>query len=586
MAFYGLKKTLRSRFSGRESGQVAPQLNLRSLDPRRSSRFGVDMERSFFLVIPYSLITQSITGLVGHYDMATFGGVREGNILPDALYLLYFGWKYRSHQIPSQNRALPGGSKMKPTKKVKVTYCKSRQGWPGSRRASALIVSLMFVLIFSALAISMMAMSGTNVQLASNHHNVNNALEAAQSGQQVLRYWLSRVLFSSSTVPANYFSTIIAGIKNDLSTNGITNMTLKNDGSIGAVTLDSNNGLTFDGQMSIDLSQSPPKLRARVTGHSGDITRTITILYSIQPYTFPIFNYGLATKGPVSFPGNPTITAVNSSWEADIFIESSSNPIAMQSIGNLNFDGNISIGNPIANVDFQSSIQIAGDTGQTAIDNHVSIGNDSPEFPVPDVDRFRVYATGSPILNSSDPRLSAAGPTLTNVRIKGGVNPVFQGSVIINGVLFIESPNVVIFKRNVALNGLIAADGDVNNADPAVNRIDFVGNFASGPYPSDPMFDVMRAEEGTSILAPGFSTSFSGNFSALEGVVAVSGAHFSGNVNAQIKGSIINYSGSATVIEGNSVMNFNRAGTTKIPAGFDLYRELDYVPTSYAEAAL
>jgi len=463
---------------------------------------------------------------------------------------------------------------MKPTKKVKAAYYK--------RRASALIVSLMFVLIFSALAISMMTMSGTNVQLASNHHHVNNALAAAQSGQEVVRYWLSRVLFSSSTLQANYFTTIVAGIKNDLSTNGITNVSLQLDGSIGAVALNSNTGLTFDGQIQIDSNQ-PTILQTRVTGHSGDIARTITILYNIQPYVFPIFNFGLATKGPVNFPGNPTITAVNSSWEADIFIESASNPIAMLTIGNLNFDGNINIGNPGANVDFQATVQIAGDFGQPAIDNHVSIGNDSPEFPVPDTDHFRTYATG-PIINSSTDL--SKGMTLTNATIAPGTNPVFLQNVIINGVLFIESPNKVTFTRNVALNGLIAADGDINNPDPAINRIDFQGNFASGPYPSDPQFDVMREEEGTSILAPGFFTTFSGNFSALEGVVAVSGAHFAGNVNAQIKGSIINYSNSPTVIEGNATMNFNRAGSTKIPAGFDLYRELDYVPASYAESAL
>lgn len=467
---------------------------------------------------------------------------------------------------------------MKPTKNVKVAYYK--------RRASALIVSLMFVLIFSALAISMMTMSGTNVQLASNHHNVNMALAAAQSGQEVMRYGISGVLFSSSTQPANYFSTIVATLNEYLSDKGVTNVAVQSDGSIGAVMMDSTTGQNFDAQISVDLSQSPPKLQTRVTGHSGDIARTITILYNIQPYVFPIFNFGLATKGPVNFPGNPTITAVNSSWEADIFIESSSDPIAMLSIGNLNFDGDVNIGNPAANVDFQAAVQIAGDTGQTAIDNHVSVGNDSPEFPTPDTERFRVYATGSPILNSSDPRLSAPGPTLTNVLIKSGVNPVFQGSVKIEGVLFIECPNRVTFSKNVALNGIIVGDGLVKDADPASRRIDILGNFASGPYPSDPMFDVMREEEGTSILAPGFFVTFSGNFSTLEGVIAVSGVHFSGNVNAQIKGSIINYSNSPTVIEGNAVMNFDRAGTTKIPAGFDLYQELDYVPTSYAEAAL
>jgi hypothetical protein len=473
-----------------------------------------------------------------------------------------------------QWRLFLGGRKMTPAKKVNIA-CRNR-------RASALIVSLMFVLIFSALAISMMTLSSTNIQLASNHHNVNTALATAQSGQEVIRYWLSHVLFSSSTPQASYFSTIVGQLKSDLSSNSITNVTLQNDGSIGAVMMDSATGQRFDASIQINPSQ-PTILQTQVTGYSGDITRTIRTLYNIQPYVFPIFNYGLATKGPVNFPGNPTITAVNESWEADIFIESSGSPIAMLSIGNLNFDGNVNIGNPAANVDFQAAVQIAGEYGQTAIDNHVSIGNDSPEFPVPDTDRFRVYATGPVIDGPTD---LSKGITLTNASIKAGTNPVFKGTATINGVLFIESPNKVTFERNVALNGIMVGDGDVMNPDPASRRIDILGNFASGPYPSGSQFDALRAEEGTSILAPGFFTTFSGNFSTLEGIVAVSGVHFAGNVNAQIKGSIINYSNSPTVIEGNATMNFNREGSTKIPAGFDLYRELDYSPTSYSESAL
>jgi Tfp pilus assembly protein PilX len=461
---------------------------------------------------------------------------------------------------------------MTPAKKVRITR--------GKRRASALIVALMFVLIFSALALSMMTISGTNVQLASNHHNIDGALSSAQSGQEVVRYWLSQVLFPSSTKQADYFSAVIAALKTDLTSAKITNVVVQDDGSIGTVMLDSTAGLTFDAQLKmIDVNT----VQARVTGHSGGIARTIRTQYNIQPYVFPIFNYGLATKGPINFPGNPTITAVNAAWEADVFVESLNNSIAMLSIGNVNFDGDIKIGNPAGTVDFESAVQIAGDYGQTAIDNHVSSGNDSPQFPVPDVNLFTAYATGPVVDSSWD---LSKGITLTNATIKAGTNPDFQGTVTVNGVLFIQSPNKVTFGSNMQLNGILVANGDVINPDPSSRRIDILGNFASGPYPSDPQFDAIRNQIGTSIIAPGFFVTFGGNFSTLEGVVAASGLYFSGNVNAQVKGSLINYSNSPTVIEGNAVMNFDRANSTKIPAGFDLYRELDYVPASYAESAL
>ncbi len=56
---------------------------------------------------------------------------------------------------------------------------KNKSEWL-SRRGAVLIISMIFVLIFSTLAVSMATMSGTtNIQLASNQHKVNSTLSAA-----------------------------------------------------------------------------------------------------------------------------------------------------------------------------------------------------------------------------------------------------------------------------------------------------------------------------------------------------------------------------------------------------------------------
>ncbi|MGD8500634.1 MAG: pilus assembly PilX N-terminal domain-containing protein, partial [Phycisphaerales bacterium] len=127
---------------------------------------------------------------------------------------------------------------MKPTKKK---TCQKRPG-------AALIVSMIFVLIFSALAFSMATLSATNVQIASNHQNVNAALAAAQSGQEVMRFWSSRVLIASSTAQADYLSAIVTALQDDLKGNSVSNVAVQTDGSIGTVMLDSTAGLSFDGQ--------------------------------------------------------------------------------------------------------------------------------------------------------------------------------------------------------------------------------------------------------------------------------------------------------------------------------------------------
>ena len=449
-----------------------------------------------------------------------------------------------------------------------------------SRAGVALIVALMFVVIFTALGVCIATMSGSNVQIASNHHNLNAALGAAQSGQEILRYWLSRVRIASSTPLNQYLTEVIAAVQAELADSGVTGLSLAADGSITAVTLDSATGRNFDGRLMIDPNQ-PTILQVCITGYSGQALRTVITSYSFEPYEFPIFNYGLATKGPLNFPGNPTITAVNEAWEADMFVESLGSALAVEVLGNTNFDGDINIGSASANVYFDGDVQIAGDHGQAAIDNHVHIGMDSPEFPVPDTDYFRHYATGATIDSSTD---TTDNMVLVNARIAAGANPHFTGNVQIQGVLFIEAPNIVIFDGNADIKGMIVADGDA--ANPGTNSMTFNGNFQSGPFPGDSQFDNVRMEEGSSVLAPGFGMTLTGNFSSLGGVMAVSGFHLAGNAGALVEGTIVNYSGSPTLVDGNATLNFDRAASVKIPAGFDLYRELDYEPSLYCEAGI
>jgi Tfp pilus assembly protein PilX len=451
------------------------------------------------------------------------------------------------------------------------------------REGAVLIIAMIFVLIFSALAVSMATISGTNAQLASNHHKVDCALGSAESGLDVERYWLDTVIFPSNTPVNKYFTTIMNSLESNMDANSITNIILKKPlGTISPVTLDSVTGQTFSGLMRVSDSNSYI-LEVFSTGGNDPITRTIKVDFNIEPYEHPIFNFGLATKGPLNYTGNPTTNGAAEAWEADIYIESSGSANALSVAGNTNFHGDIMIGNPAANASFGADVLIDGDQGQTAIDNHVHIGVDPVDFPEPDTARFSPYATGITIDSSTD--LSSIPNPLVNATIAAGTDPNFPKGVNIQGILLIESPNVVTFTSNVALQGIIVGEGDVT-ADPATDRIDFMGNFSSGPYPPGAEFDAIRQEEGSSIVAPGFAASFQGNFSTLEGVVALSGVTFSGNVNAMIKGTIINYSDIPMTVEGNATMNFDRADSTKVPAGFDTLRVLTYNPSSYDEFSL
>ncbi len=66
------------------------------------------------------------------------------------------------------------------------------------QKGATLLLSMIFVLVFSALATSLATLSGSNVQVASNHHKVNTTLYAAQSGLECAKYLVSTVALAET----------------------------------------------------------------------------------------------------------------------------------------------------------------------------------------------------------------------------------------------------------------------------------------------------------------------------------------------------------------------------------------------------
>lgn len=450
-----------------------------------------------------------------------------------------------------------------------------------NRRGAVLIISLIFVVIFSALAVSMASLSGTNVQLASNQHRLNSALSSAQSGLQVMQYWLTRVKIPNSTVPSNYLSTIVNTLQNDLAANSISNISISYDGStitVPSVTLASVRDMRFEAAI---RQLNDDTLQMDVTGTNGQITRTIRVNYNIKPYKNPIFDYGIATKGPLNMQGNPNVDGLNQSIEADVYIESANNDDALLMKGNSAIAGDVSIANLDANPSVSNSSSIGGETGQDAIDNHITFGA-STDFPVPNPGVFEHYVD-----NIFEPETdTTTNLTLENIRIPADTNPHFSGHVILKGIVFVESPNIVEFTGNADITGIIIGDGDLNFPDEE-NQLIFRGNVDSSSVSElDATFGDIREETGTFLLAPGFSASFGGSFETLNGVIAASGIEFFGNAGGTVNGSVINYSETPMTLDGSIDLVFDRFELIEIPAGFDTDKVLEFQPGTYTELAL
>lgn len=452
------------------------------------------------------------------------------------------------------------------------------------RRGTVLILSLIFVLLFSTLAISTASLCGTNVQVAKNQCNSDKARACAESGLEIIRFWMNQISISGTTDDSQKLNQIANSLQTALSDENISNITTSFDGSniiIPNVVLDSETGQYF----SANISQvDNDTIQVDVTGTIDTITRTIRVNYFFGHSASTVFDFGVASRGPLALSGNVELDGANISVESNAYIESEDSILALSITGNSHIGGNVKIVNSLATVNLQGNAGIGGETGQDAVDNHVEFGVPNTEFPQPNPSYFEHYATNI-VDSSTDISLDA---TYENIRIVAGTNPNFTGNATINGVVFVENPNIVTFTGNVDITAIVIGDGDWTDNSQS-NSISFLGNVESAPVselPDTEPFTEIRNETGTFVMAPGFYLSFGGNFTALSGAIAGSGIEFFGNAGGTINGSIINYSNEEMSLCGNSDLYFNRSGIDDIPAGFVPQMTLQYDPESYSETIL
>jgi hypothetical protein len=459
------------------------------------------------------------------------------------------------------------------------------------QKGSALILSLMFVIMFFSLAVAVAGMSGANVQIAENHRKIDTARSCAESGLEVLRYWLNKIEISGTTPEELRFDVLYAKLADVLKAGGATNIKLCFTGSaimIDNVSLDSSLGKTFSAVLTkvFEDDEDDPYddddvegVQVDVTGHYKSFNRKIRTKYEFEDRADTVFDFGVASKGPVSLSGNVDLAGVNLMVESNAYIESENTQQALLIVGNSQIAGEVKIVNPYAYVYLQGGkAGIGGDTGADAMD-HVKIGVGACEFPEMNPGAYAGYATNTLTGDTT------ADASYENLRIPANRNPNFSGQVTLKGVIFIEAPNVVTFSGGVDITGIIVTNGDSTD-NSGTNQLVFTGNVAGHPVtelPQTAQFAGLHDDTGTFIMAPGFHVGFGGSFSTLSGAIAANGIQMWGNAGGVINGSIINYSDAQMTLQGNTDLYFNRSGLSDVPAGFVPRLILEYDNSSYME---
>ena len=460
---------------------------------------------------------------------------------------------------------------------------------PGNvrRRGLASVLAMLFLVLFSTLAVGFYAATTLSAQVAKNERSLTTAQSAAESGMEFMRYQLGIITVPPGT-PSNQLLTTVYGL---LSTNlnGTYNMgtdvvTMSNDANGNPtiyvpgntshfISIDSTSGSRFQGT----IAQSGDKLVVTVVGmgSDGSISRGVQLSYQKAARASAIFNYGVASKGKITTGGasyilgnpDPAMGSVLSTDMAD------SIPVV---IGGKQVSGDISITNPSGSVSY-SGASIGGTSDPTQIPNHIHIGVQPPTFPTIDSSVYTNAVTMS--------AFTPGARTLSNVYIPPNTNPSFAANTIIQGVLWVQSPNKVSFGGNLTVTGVIVVDNNTT-FNAATNQINFTGSVrASGVQnlPNNSTYANLRSLTGAFILAPGYALNFSGDFGSVAGSVIASQISMTGNATGTVQGSVIGVDNQPLTLNGSADITIASTGTSNYPAGVSFGSYYTPLPDTYVE---
>ena len=443
----------------------------------------------------------------------------------------------------------------------------------------ASVLALLLLCVLATLCVGLGALASNTLVQADNQTHVQGATLAAESGMSFMLDALRKVRLPGDTTQATFLPNLAAALGTRL--DGGPNLdggTVTNTGTavlVPSIALD-------DGSFSAQFSWvGPSTVRLDVLGNCKGVSRRVAIQMTMVPKSAAVFDYGLASRGPIDISGSCVIRGVNNPAEASVLSTTDSHVQAITVGGNANIAGDLSTSGEGTSVGISGSPTIAGSSDPAVIQQHIHLGIDPPDWPVLDTSGLIPLA-----INTVDHHTNLNVDSMTNIRIKAGTNPNFTSDIIINGVVYIEAPNQVSFEGRATLNGLIVTQ---ESAAPLTNcQIFFAGGVEAlgvAALPDTPQFAAVKQQTGTFILAPGFGVTFAGHVRAVNGTIAADQLTFTGTADGVVKGSILGLKDLPTSVGGNVEISIDRANADPNPAGFLKSYALIVLPGTYAEVA-
>ena len=453
---------------------------------------------------------------------------------------------------------------------------------PHRREGIVTVLALIMLGIFSGLAVAMLGGTTSSMRQAANHANVETSRYQAESGLTIMLHHISAVEIPSRCTDDAAFDHLYTGLSQRLDctpTLGGQSISRQDQRiTVPSISLGADGANRFES--TIDHVQNET-IRLTVTGFCVGVSRTATIDLKLTKIASSIFDYGIASQGPLSFTGNAAILGTDDIHEADVLAATYVTDEAIRMVGNCEVAGTIFISNPSGYMSYSGNIRVGGQRPPgEAFEEQVVRGCGDVLFCPPETDQYRSLATTD--ITSSTP--TGGNRTFENARIVAGANPSFSGNTTIKGILFIETPNTVTFSGNTTITGMIIAAEPPDEPQPC--SLKFTGNTtvrAVDQLPMDAKFDQVRELTGVFLLAVGFDTQFSGNFGTVNGCMAASGFKFTGNAGGTVYGNLISFGPNPVTMTGNARLIIDRMEGDDNPPGFAYPRRFAPDMDSYKE---
>ena len=462
------------------------------------------------------------------------------------------------------------------------------------RRGTTTVLALLYLVLFSAVALGFYAQTNLGAQVSYNEERVQVAQVAAESGLQYIRYQLSRVTIAN-TVPRDQ---ILDEVYNQLSAalDGTANLGTSHVGfppppAARAINIPANATdfikLTPDGaQFHATITElGGGMLRIKSTGRSGTgpsaVSRSIAMDFIERPRRSPVLDYGMAVHGTVdvnksAFRG--TTDATRGSLLSTDTVDAT--PVSVRG-GTGAISGDVYLTHPTGSVTGTGSV--AGISDPAARAAHVHANTPAPEFPTGDAMPYADYLVGKETVITG----SSAASYLANIRVTANANPTFSGGGTYEGVILVEAPNQVTFASGSTIRGVIV----VANPDEATatNKISFSGtvNF-QGTQTLPDTFVPLKTMTGASVVAPNMTLAFSNDAMVnFAGSVLAKNVSFSGVTTSTVTvpGCVVLTDSNQVSIPPDNVLQISGAAPASIPVGFRFTNNYAPYPATYLEVA-